>query len=177
MVSGFPLCKRSAILAQQEGILPKNVYIFFPDTSSKTLLGGNGDPEQAVDLQESSNNQPGKRRFSKTSKSTPTVVQLTDSMLDLKKAQLAKYLEIATAYRKDIVKIIHCQDKLATPDLLSDLLSPLMTLRPIAAPLIPRIVVVGAPSSGKTTVTNHICSRFCLVNVNWVELIRGAARW
>jgi len=97
-------------------------------------------------------------------------------MLDLKKAQLAKFLEIATAYSKDIVKIIPA-DKLATPDLLGDLLSPLIILRPIAAPLIPRIVVVSAAFSGKTTVANHICSRFCLVNVNWVELIRGAARW
>jgi len=87
--------------------------------------------------------------------------------------------DISTAFHSDICKVIpfekaHLSKK---ADLDAEMMGSLMTWKPAGGPFIPRVVIMGPPGSGKSAISAFLCKKFSLVNVDWVELARGAERW
>lgn len=89
-----------------------------------------------------------------------------------------KVRDIADTYDYEICKVIPYEKWRHTKktDIEAELLATMITVKPSGSPWIPRILVIGPPSSGKTTVAEALAAKYGLVNVDFIECVRGAAR-
>jgi len=158
VLCGFPQSRQLAQLAQQNGLLPRQVFVLLPeDTRHKSARN-------------------------KKEKEAPPPQQEDPQMAtaDMQKYKNYKLMrDVAGAYNLEICKAINYErwSKMDSSELESELMGVLITRKPTGAPWIPRIIVLGPPACGKSAVADYIAAKYQIVNADWIDMVRGAALW
>ncbi|ODN03324.1 Zinc finger CCCH-type with G patch domain-containing protein [Orchesella cincta] len=170
---GFPQNRLQATCGQQNGLLPRQVFILHPDPEFvpvKRISNSN------VEIP---TRDPRKSSASvMTQSSNPIAVTRIPSRVTLPELDISKTKEISEVYDFEICKNIP-HEKWSTvkkADIETELLVNLISVKPCGSPWIPKILIIGPPLSGKSTVAEEVSQRFGLANVDFISLVRGASR-
>lgn len=89
-----------------------------------------------------------------------------------------KMKEVVDCYDYEICKSIQYEKwtNLHKKDVDAELLGNLVSIKPCGSPWIPRILVLGPPYSGKSTMAEQLSATYGFVNVDFINCVRGAAR-
>ncbi|KXJ18707.1 adenylate kinase 8 [Exaiptasia diaphana] len=168
LLEGFPHTREQALALQSEGIIPKHfVLLECPDTVLvERVMGKRIDPETG-DVYHTTFDPP----------SEPEVVsRLIPDPKSAEKVMIERLME----YHRHINGILSCYEKIyktvnadqPKADVFSQVLAYLKSNPRTNAPHTPRVVLLGPTGCGKSVQAELLASKYNLVNVSCVELIK-----
>ncbi|CAL8143632.1 unnamed protein product [Orchesella dallaii] len=177
---GFPQNRLQATCGQQNGLLPRQVFILHPDPNfvptkrnSASTVDNNPSKSKSMDQE------AGRKSMASAMTQSSNLIAITrvPSKVILPEVDITKTKEISEVYDFEICKNIPYEKWSTTKktDIETELLANLIAVKPCGSPWIPKILIIGPPISGKSTAAEEISARYGLANVDFISLVRGAS--